>query len=245
MGVVLMKNKLVLFLLLAAGMVSGSLPVFAQTIVQELVAVGSASDVIDLDLNSASVKGNMLIAMPGPITPGVKVLSVTDNAPGGGNTYKQVSGAASSAGNRALDIWYCENCRGGVTELKFHLSGMSKGCINAFLEVSQMASSSTVDGGANASDGTATGAGLVGPSITTTTKDFIVARYFLIPPSHTTGVTPSSWKYRTTYAYLLSARPGTHQPTITGGSAGSSFCMSIAAFKTSGSGESSAHNKRQ
>ena len=102
-----------------------------------------------------------------------------------------------------------------------------------FLKFRSMALSSVVDGsGAHVSDGTATSAGLeAGPSITTTTKDFIIARYFPSIPLPT-GVTPAAWTYKTSYVYMQNAPPGTYQPTLTGAEAAGSFCMSMAAFKT-------------
>lgn len=221
----------VLTLLLLCGPVR--LP--AQTIVQQLFAIGSMpAPTADMDLPQPTTQGNVLIAMPGPTSNGVKVLSVTDNAPAGSNTYKQVPGAASSCGAaQTLDIWYCENCSGGVTELKFHLSGGARASINTFLELSDMPPSSVLDGtGAHVSDGTRTSAGLeVGPSIKTTGKDFVVARYTSTNPIPT-GVTPASWMYKTTHVYQLNAPAGNYQPTLTGGGTSGTFCMSMAAFKT-------------
>jgi len=54
-----------------------------------------------------------------------------------------------------------------------------KSSINSFLEVSNLALSSVLDGeGAQVSNGTATSAGLlVGPKIATTATDFVIARY--------------------------------------------------------------------
>jgi hypothetical protein len=224
-----MKKKLLMLLLLWGGV-----EVSAQTIVQQFFAVSTRSPVSDMDLPKPTGAGNVLIAMPGPLAPGVKVLSVTDNAPAGGNKYKQVPGAESSCGkNGSLDIWYCENCNPDVWELQFHLSGGTRISVNAFIEVSGLASSSVLDGsGAHVSDGTRTSAGLeVGPSITTTATDFIVARYYSTSPVQT-GVTPEEWTYKTTYVYGLNRPPGAHQPTLTGGGAAGSFCMSMAAFKT-------------
>jgi hypothetical protein len=230
----------------------GSVDLSAQTIVQQFAAIsqthgdsGSGS-VSDMDLEPSG-KGNLLIAMPGLIlAPGVKVLSVTDNAPDGGNTYRQVPDAISSCGdNGPLDIWYCENCKPGVTELKFHFSGRARASINSFLEVSNMASSSVLDGnGAHVSNGTATSAGLeVGPSVKTTATDFIIARYFSSADPNPTGVTPAAWTHKPSYAFVLNGPPGTYQPTLTGGKAASSFCMSVAAFKIAGAPAVSAPNK--
>jgi len=227
-----MKKKILILLFLLGGV---ELP--AQTIVQELFSVGGPSHVSDMDVPAPTSEGSILIAMPGPLSPGVRVLSITDNAPGGGNTYKQVPGAASScAGKASLDIWYCENCKSGVTELKYHFSGHVPS-INTFLEISKLALSSIVDGsGVHVSDGTGTSAGLeVGPSITTTATDFVVARYFSTDPTPT-GVTPAPWKYKSTYVYALDRPSGTQQPTLTGGSDAGSFCISMAAFKTAASG---------
>ena len=231
----------------------GAVDLSAQTIVQQFASISQThgdyssgpGSVSDMDLE-ASGKGNLLIAMPGLVlSPGVKVLSVTDNAPDAGNTYRQVPDAISSCGdNGPLDIWYCENCKPGVTELKFHFSGRARASINTFLEVSNMASSSVLDGnGAHVSDGTATSAGLeVGPSITTTATDLIIARYLSGDPNPT-GVTPAAWTHKPSYAYVLNGPPGTYQPTLTGGKAASSFCMSVAAFKTAGATAVSAPNK--
>jgi hypothetical protein len=223
-----MKKTLLILLLLWGG-----IELSAQTIVQQFAALSSGAGVAsDLDIE-ATGKGNVLIAMPGQLSPGVTVLSVTDNAPDGGNTYKKVSGASSSCENKALDIWYCEKCNPGVTELKFHLSGHVQASINSFLEVSNIALSSPVDGtGAQVSNGTATSAGLeVGPRIKTTATDFIIARYFSTAPNPS-GVTPAAWTYKPSYAYVLNGPPGLYQPTLTGGNAAGSFCMSMAAFKT-------------
>jgi hypothetical protein len=225
-----MKKKLLILLLLCAGV-----ELSAQTIVQQFVAVSGPSQVSDMDLPADTLSGSVIIAMPGPLAPGVKVLSVTDNAPEGGNTYKQVSGAASSCtgANVSLDIWYCENCKAGVNELKFHLSEHVRGSINTFLEVSKMTLSSVLDGsGAHVSDGTGTSGGLeVGPNITTTATDLSIARYFSAAPSPT-GVTPATWTYKTSYVYVPNGSPGTYQPTLVGGSPAGSFCISMAAFKT-------------
>jgi hypothetical protein len=223
------KEKFLILVLLLWGGVALS----AQTIVQQFRAISRGGETSDLDLEQPTGKGSVLIAMPVLLSPGPKVLSVTDNAEGGGNTYKQVPGVTSTCANRTVDIWYCENCNPGVTELKFHLSGPSQGSVNAFVEVSNMALSSVVDGnGVHVSDATATSAGLeVGPSITTTAKDFIIARYFPTEPIPT-GITPAAWTYTTSYAYLLDAPPATYQPTLTGGKAAGNFCISMAAFKT-------------
>src|SRR5579864_3973929 len=163
-----------------------STPVYltAQTVVQKFVALSSgAGTVSDLDLAQPTGEGSLLIAMPLLLTPDVKVESVTDNAPGGGNTYKQVPGSSSSCQKQSLDIWYCENCKPGAIELKFHHSGHVRASMNAFIEVSGITLSSVLDGtGAHVSDGAATSDGLLhGPKISTRAKDFIVARYFSTP----------------------------------------------------------------
>ena len=82
----------------------------------------------------ADCPGSVLIAMPVQLSPDIKVISVTDNAPAGGNTYKQVVGATASCGKKSLEIWYCENCNPEVTELKFHLSGHVRASLNGFFE---------------------------------------------------------------------------------------------------------------
>ncbi len=227
-----MTKKLLVLLLLWGGV-----QLSAQTIIQQFAALSSgAGEVSDLDLVTPSARGSVLIAMPGQLSPGVTVLTVTDNAPGGGNSYKQVPHASSSCPNGPLEIWYCENCNPGVTELQFHLSGHVSASINSFLEVSNLASSGVLDGdGAQVSNGTSTGAGSeLGPSLTTTAKDLIVARYFSTAP-HPTAVTPAAWTYKPSYVYVLKGPPGTYQPTLTGGKSGSSFCMSMAAFKIAAS----------
>src|SRR5271163_1680871 len=225
-----MKMRLLtLFLLCAA------LQAPAQTIVQQFFAIGSMpAPTADMDLPKPTIQGNFLLAMPGPTSNGVKVLSVTDNAPAGSNTYKQVPGAAAACGKtQTLDIWYCENCNGDVTELKFHLSGNARASINVFLELADMPQSSILDGsGANVSDGTRSSAGLeVGPTLKTTGTDFVVARYTTANPLPT-GVTPSPWMYKTTHVYQLNAPAGKYQPTLTGAGTAGTFCMSMAAFKT-------------
>lgn len=205
----------------------------AQTILQQFSAVSSgAGTVSDMDLPEPTGKGSVLITMPLLLTPGVKVVSVTDNAPDGGNTYKQIPGTSSSCSDQALDIWYCENCNPGVTELKIHLSDHVRASINAFLEVSGLALSSVVDGsGAHLSDGTATSGGFeVGPDITTTAKDFIIARYFSTAPLPS-GVTPVAWTHKPSYVYVLTGPSGKYQPTLTGAVPAGKFCMSMAAFK--------------
>jgi len=227
-----MKKKILIFLFLL-----GTVELPAQTIVQELFSVGGPSHISDMDVKAPTSEGSILIAMPGPLAPGIKVLGINDNAPGGGNIYKQVPEAASSCGGKvSLDVWYCENCKGGVTELKYHFSGHVPS-INAFLEVSQLASPAVIDGsGAHLSDGTVTSTGSeVGPTIKTTANDFIIARYFSSDPAPS-GVSPAAWNFKTTYVYTSGAA-GTYQPTLTGGKAeaGNFFCMSVAAFKTGAS----------
>jgi hypothetical protein len=224
-----MRKKLLVFLLLMGGV-----ELSAQTIVQQFVSLTRAEALqphIDILPTHA---GSLIIVMPGPLNSGITVVSVEDNATTGSSTYKQVPGAASSSTGRnsALDIWYCENCNAGATEIKINLSAPAKGSMNAFLEVSNMALSSALDGGGvNLSNGTGSSAGLeVGPSITSTAKDFVIARYVSTFTSPT-GVTPAAWTYKSTYVYMLNGPAGTYQPTLTGASPGASFCMSMAAFK--------------
>jgi hypothetical protein len=233
-----MTKRLLMLLLLCGGV-----QLSAQTILQQYVAISQGNDVSDMDLKDPTAKGSLLIAMPVQLLAGTKVLSVTDNAPDGGNTYKQIQGAISTCENKAVDIWYCENCNPGVTELKFHLSGRTKGAINAFMEISDMALSSAVDVSGHVTDGKASSAGVeAGPSIKTTAKDFIVARYFPTDPIPT-GVTPAPWTYTTSYAYMVDAPPGTYQPTLTGGKAGTDYCISMAAFKIASPAASSQSKK--
>jgi hypothetical protein len=204
----------------------------AQTIIQQFAAVSAgAAETSDMDLTQPTSPGSTLIAMLGQLSPGIKVVSITDNAPDGGNSYKEVTTASSACAGKALQIWYCENCKAGVTEVKYHLSAHVRGSINAFLEVSNLAFSSVLDGAAHLTDGPATSQGLeTGPRIVTTATDFVIARYFAT--THPTGVTPDTWIYKPTYVYGLNLPAGTYQPTLTGGKAGDSFCMSMAAFKT-------------
>jgi hypothetical protein len=223
-----MKKNILVFLLLWGGA-----ELSAQTVLQQFAAVSSgAGTVSDMDLPQPTAPGSVLLAMPVQLSPDIKVESVTDNAPDGGNTYKQVVGATSSCGKKSLEIWYCENCHPGVTELKFHLTGHVTGSINGFMEVAGLALSSVVDGsGVHLSDGAASSAGSeVGPSIRTTANDFVIARYFSAPPLPN-AVTPAEWKYSTSFAYVLNGPAGTYQPTLTGGKAANQFCMGIAAFK--------------
>lgn len=206
----------------------------AQTIVQQFSAVSSgAGQVSDMDLPDPTAQGSTLVAMPELLTPGIDVVSITDNAPDGGNTYKQVKGANSSCAKKALQIWYCENCKGGVTELKFHLSGHVISSINGFMEVANLAPASVLDATASLSDAKGSNDNLqVGPSIVTTATDFIVARYSFT--SRAKGVKPDSWTFKPSYVYGLNLPAGTYRPTLTGTAPGT-FCMSVAAFKISGS----------
>jgi hypothetical protein len=232
-----MKNTLLILLLLCAAM-----PTPAQTIVQQFATISSgAGTVSDMDLNEPTGDNRVLIAMPLLLSPDVTVQSVTDNAPAGGNTYKRVPDASSSCSKKAVEIWYCEKCNPGVTELKFHLSGHVRASINGFLEVSGLDLASVLDGkGVHVNDGKTTSTGMqVGPSMTTTANDFVIARYFADPPLPT-GVTPAPWKFTTSYVYASDTRPGTYQPTLTGGKAASEFCMSMAAFKIAAAGNAPA-----
>ena len=230
-----MKVRLLLWLILW-----GTTALSAQTVVQQFSAVSSgAGTVSDMDLPKPTGKGHVLVAMPVLLSPDVKVVAVTDNAPGGGNTYQEVPASAASCKQRSLDIWYCEKCNPGVTELKFHLSGHVTASINSFLEVSGLALPSVLDGsGVTLSDGIATSDGVEsGPSITTTTPDFLIARYFSDPPMPN-SVTPASWTHTKSYVYVLNGASGTYQPTLAGAHPASGFCMSIAAFKVAESAAS-------
>jgi hypothetical protein len=219
-----MKKYLMLLLLLPAFKLT------AQTVVQQMVSVGSAGQVVDLDLPKPTQKGNLLIAMPGPLSAGIKVVSVTDNQ---GDTFKQIPGAVASADGKTLEIWYAENCREDVHELKFHMSEFARGSINAVLELSGLATYGALDGeGVHLSDGTGTPDGLqLGPSLKTSATDFIIARFVSNTP-YPSGVTPSGWTYKTSYVYFPHGAPGDYQPTLTGGK-GSAYSMSMAAFKVS------------
>jgi len=205
----------------------------AQTVLQHFIAVSKgAGTVSDMDIGTTS-EGSVIIAMPMELTPGIKVLSVTDNAPAGSNIYKRVSGSTGSCANQVMEIWYCEKCSPGVTELKFHLSDHVRASLNALVEVSGLQLPAVLDGdGTHLDDATRTSQGEeVGPVIKTTASDFIIARYnsdFPIPKA----VTPDPWQYRTSYVYILNAPAGTYQPTLSGGEGKSGkYCMSAAAFK--------------
>jgi hypothetical protein len=220
-----MKNTLIVLTILCAAQVS------AQTVVQQFVAISrGAGTVSDMDLEPTA-EGSTLIAMPFEFTPGIKVLSVTDNAPSGANTYKEVPGSVASCAGAFLGIWYCEKCNAGVTELKFHLSGHVVASLNAFLEVSGLQSSSMLDGeGVHVTDGTRTSAGLeVGPKIKTSANDFIVARFSSAMPLPTAVSAP--WYFKPSYVYQLNASPGTYEPTLSGKGTGGNYCMGVAAFK--------------
>ncbi|MFZ0198219.1 MAG: hypothetical protein WB523_04840 [Candidatus Sulfotelmatobacter sp.] len=235
-----MKKRFLILLLMCGGF-----ELSAQNIVQQFAAISAGeATTSDMDLEPTA-KGSTLIGMPLQLTPGVKVLSVTDNAPAGGNTYKLAAGARSSCPDGLLDIWYCENCNPGVTELQFHLSSHTKASLNSFLEVSNLSASSVLDGnGEQLSSGIANSEGQeVGPTITTTATDFIVARFFSTAP-YPKGVIPAPWVFKPSYAYMADAPAGAYQPTLTGGKAGNTFCMSVAAFKIAGSAQpQSAHKK--
>jgi hypothetical protein len=224
-----MKKKLLILSLLLGG--AG---LCAQTIVQQSTILSQGSAGLSLiELEKPTGKGNILIAMSTVLSPGISVVSVTDD---GGNVYKKIEGASASCANKLVDIWYCEKCKAGVTEVKFNMSQPSM-IVNSFLEVSDLAASSPVDGSAHVSDGTATGVGQeVGGSIRTTAKDFILALYFPTAP-RPTGVTPSAWTFNPSYVFVKSAAPGTYQPTLTGAKPSGPFCMGMAAFKTAGGSE--------
>lgn len=228
-----MKKILVTCVLLWAAAAALS----AQTITQQFAAISAgAGQVSDMDLPSPTAEGSVLIAMPMQLSPDIKIVSITDNAPDGGNIYKQVPSAASFCAKRVLEIWYCEKCKGGVTELKFHLSGHVRASINGFMEVAGLAVPAVLDGnGVSLNDGVASSAGaFVGPILKTKVKDFVIARYFAGPPIPS-GVTPPLWTYKSSYVYGLNLAPGAYQPTLSGGKAGGSFCMSMAAFKVTDS----------
>jgi hypothetical protein len=206
----------------------------AQTILQQFTAVSAgAGETTDMDLTKPTSKGSLLIAMPELLSPGITVVSITDNAPGG-NTWKQIPGATSNCANGAVNIWYSENSNPGATELKFHLSGGVRASLNSFLEVANVALSSPVDGsGVQVSNEAATSAGVeVGPKLTTGNLDFVIARYTSTAP-RPSAVTPAAWKFKTSYVYQLNAPAGVYQPTLTGAGAEGKFCMSMAAFKVS------------
>jgi hypothetical protein len=221
-----MKKTVLMLLLLWAA----KLP--AQTILQQFAAVSSGAGVVsDMDLPQTSSEGSVIIVMPSQLTPGIKVESVTDDAPGGSNIYKRADGANSSCSAKPIEIWYCEKCKAGVNELKFHLSEHTQASINVFLEVSNLALPAVLDGTAHVSDGVANAKGVEpGPRIVTSGTDFVIARF--VGQTRPTGVTPETWTYKTSYVYGLNMPAGTHQPTLTGGKAGDNFCMSMAAFKT-------------
>ena len=205
----------------------------AQSVLQHFIAVSKgAGTVSDMDIGTTS-EGSVIIAMPLELTPGITVLSVTDNAPTGSNIYKKVSGSTASCANQAMEIWYCEKCSAGVTELKFHLSDHVRASLNSLVEVSGLQLPAALDGeGTHLNDGTRTSKGEeVGPVIKTTASDFIIARYnsdFPIPKA----VAPDPWQYRTSYVYITNGPAGTYQPTLSGGEGKSGkYCMSAAAFK--------------
>ncbi len=91
-----MKKNLLLFLLLWAGV-----DLSAQTVLQQFTAVSSgAGTVSDMDLPQPTAKGSVLIAMPVQLSPDIKLISVTDNAPDGGNTINKLLVRLPPAGNK-------------------------------------------------------------------------------------------------------------------------------------------------
>ena len=225
---------LLLSLVIMLGTLLGSSNSSAQTIVQQFTAVSAGADLTtDMDLISPTLKGSLIITIPELLTPNIKVLSITDNAPDGSNTYKQVTTANSTCPGGSITIWYCQNCNPGATELKFHNNEHTRASLNSFLELSDMALSDVLDGaGVQVSTGVGTSAGLeVGPTLKTTTQDFVIARFSSTAP-RPKGATPSSWTFKPAYVYQQNAPAGNYQPTLTGGSSESKFCMSMAAFKT-------------
>lgn len=201
----------------------------AQTILQQFAAISAGAGVTsDMDLVQPTTAGSTLIAMPELLTPGITVESVTDNA---GNVYKKIKNASSSCTKRLVDIWYCENCKGDVIELKFHLSDHTQGSINSFVEVAGLASSDVVDGkGTHVDDKQAESDGHeLGPSIKTNARDFVVARFS--SSVHPKAVAPNLWTYKPTYVYGLNLSAGTYQPILIGEDAGASFCISMAPFR--------------
>lgn len=217
--------------LLLLSLLWGGVGLAAQTIVQQSTILSQGSAGLSLiELEKPTAKGDVLIAMSTVLSPGNAVLSVTDDAPGGSNVYKKIEGASASCATKPVDIWYCEKCKGGVSEVKFNMSNASM-IVNSFLEVSDLATSAALDGSAHVSDGTATGAGQeAGGSIKTTARDFIIALYFPTAP-RPTGVTPVAWTFNPSYVYVKSGAPGTYQPTLTGAKPSGQYCMGMAAFK--------------
>ena len=68
-----MKKKILIFLFLL-----GTVELPAQTIVQELFSVGGPSHISDMDVKAPTSEGSILIAMPGPLATGIKVLGIND-----------------------------------------------------------------------------------------------------------------------------------------------------------------------
>jgi hypothetical protein len=223
-GIPMMKKNLLLLSLLLPASVASS----AQTVLQQFTSLSQGSVHRSfIELKQPTRKGSVLIAIPMFVAPNIRVLKVSDDGPEGGSVYHKIEAAAASCANKFVDIWYCENCKAGVTEIKMELSDTAQG-LNSFLEVADLAPSAAIDGpGAHVSDGTATIAGQApGASITTSAQDFVLAAYF--PPA--AGITPASWAFTRSFAYLQSAPPGTYQPTLTGAKPGN-YCMAMAAFK--------------
>jgi len=192
---------------------------------QGQVATGTAAPSITI---SPSIAGDTLIFLPA-IPYGMTITSVIDNI---GNTWIQAPNArATSAGDGyATDIWYCANCAAGVTSVTAHLSASAGFVSLEVYEMSGIFTTSPLELGAHASEGTVSGGNCTGPSVTTSSTDFLIAQG---DADHGYSGVSAPWVFGDGQqeGYILTAAPGTYQPIFQAG-AGSTHCLeSLAAFK--------------
>lgn len=217
----------------------------ALSLVQHKVAQTTASQLTVAVTVTSTAVGALLVVCTG--NNGTRtVVSVTDNATGGSNTYVQASGAAGTTGVDQTDVWYCLSAaHAGATTVTVTFSGVA-GTFNKEAWVFEVSgfTSAAFDLAANVTNGTGVASTDTGASVTTTsTTGFLVG---VITTSFTIAANPKAGNEFTSggdisatsdaACSLISSTATAHQPVWTDGTATASFCSSTAAFKEASGG---------
>jgi hypothetical protein len=100
------------------------------------------------------------------------VISITDNAPGGGNAYES-DVRASDPSTESAEIWYARNSRAGATEVTVTLSA-APSFVMWFTELSGLDPTSPLDATNTVSDQMATGSILPAPRVSPSAASAVV-----------------------------------------------------------------------
>ncbi|MGZ3792763.1 MAG: hypothetical protein ACXVCP_10460 [Bdellovibrio sp.] len=180
--------------------------------------------------------GNLLVI---PIVYGYNtnsVVSISDNASGGSNSYVTANARASYGGAWAgsTEIWYAKNIKAGATSITVTLNGSASADMWV-LEVSGMSTTAPLDSAAVTNDAVLSGNTTAGSSLTVSNPGELVVSVIVLDTSVTgihsgNGFTALGITNGNNAAYRFSPSAGSYG-AVWDTSVSGHYCSSTAAFK--------------